>query len=178
MSNPTAEYDVQVGKVLGAHGLRGLLRVLPLTDVPGRHETLKEVMVRTARTAQVYKVERATPAQKGLWLVRLEGISDRTQAETLRGAELFVREADLPELPEGQYYVHQILGLKVITTGGRELGPVTEVLPTGANDVYVTSAGLLPATEEVIKEIDLEAGTMTVEPLPGMLEEPADEDAD
>ncbi|MEN6547993.1 MAG: ribosome maturation factor RimM [Armatimonadia bacterium] len=179
MSNPTAsEYDVQVGKVLGAHGLRGLLRVLPLTDVPGRHQTLEEVMVRTARTAQLYKVVTATPAPKGLWLVRLEGVSDRTQAETLKGAELFVRETDLPELPEGQYYIHQILGLRVITTQGRELGPITEVLPTGANDVYVTPAGLLPATDEVIKEVDLEAGTMIVDPLPGMIEEPADEDAD
>jgi len=59
---------------------------------------------------------------------------------------------------------------------GRELGPVTDVLPTGANDVYVTAAGLLPATDEVIKAIDLATGTMLVDPLPGMLDEPDDAD--
>lgn len=170
-TNTSTEYDVQVGRVLGAHGLRGLVRVLPLTDVPDRHRTLKQVMVRTARTQQLLTIERAAPAGKGLWLVKFEGLDDRTAAEKLKGAELFVSDDDLPPLPEGQYYIHQIVGLQVRTVEGRDLGPVTEVLHTGANDVYVTGAGLLPATDEVIKEIDLPAGTMLVDPLPGMLDE-------
>jgi 16S rRNA processing protein RimM len=176
-SSPTSsEYDVQVGRIVGAHGLRGLLRVLPLTDVPERHKTLKRVLVRSARSERTFDIASATVAHNGLWLVRFEGIEDRTAAEGLKGAGMFIREADLPALPEGRYYVHQIVGLRAVTVGGRDLGPVTEVLPTGANDVYVTAAGLLPATDEVIKQIDLQAGTMLVDPLPGMIDEPEDAD--
>lgn len=185
MSTTSTDYDVQVGRILGPHGLRGLVRVLPLTDVPDRHRTLKQVMVRvgasgtsaptrvapTRRLEQVMTIERAEPSGKGLWLVKFEGIEDRTAAEKLKGGEMFIRDEDLPPLPEGQYYVHQVIGLQVRTVDGRDLGPVTDVLQTGANDVYVTAAGLLPATDEVIKEVDLQAGTMRVDPLPGMLEE-------
>ncbi len=177
MNRPTSsEYDVQVGRILGPHGLRGLVRVLPLTDVPDRHRTLKRVLARTARSEQQLTIERAQPTRHGLWLVQLEGVTDRTAAEKLKGAELFIRDEDLPPLPEGRYYVHQIVGLQVRTVDGRDLGPVTEVLPTGANDVYATAAGLLPATDEVIKAIDLAAGTMLVDPLPGMIDEPEDAD--
>jgi 16S rRNA processing protein RimM len=172
----SSEYDVQVGRVLGPHALRGMVRVLPLTDVTDRHRTLKQVLARTARTEQLLTIAQAQPAKKNLWLVRFEGVEDRTAAEKLKGAELFIRTEDLPPLPEGRYYIHQVVGLRVLTVDGRELGPVTDVLPTGANDVYVTPAGLLPATDEVIKAIDLEAGTMLVDPLPGMIDEPADAD--
>jgi len=172
----SSEYEVQVGRILGPHALRGLVRVLPLTDVPGRHQTLKRVLLRTARTERFLDITSATVAKHGLWLVRFEGIEDRTGAESLQGGELFIRDEELPALPEGRYYIHQIIGLRVVTVDGRELGPITEVLPTGANDVYVTAAGLLPATDEVIKQIDLQAGTMLVAPLPGMIDEPDDAD--
>lgn len=188
----SSEYDVQVGRVLAPHGLRGLVRVLPLTDVPDRHRTLKQVLARgpghpgpasgpsetsgPTRGEQLLTVTRAELARHGLWLVRFEGIDDRTAAEKLQGAELFIRDEDLPPLPEGRYYIHQIVGLQVRTVDGRELGPVTDVLQTGANDVYETPAGLLPVTAEVIKHIDLEAGTMLVDPLPGMIDEPEDAD--
>lgn len=175
MTNPHSEYDIAVGKILSAHALRGWVRVYPTTDVPDRHRTLKEVLVRTARTEQLLQIRAIKLSDKGTWLLHFEGINDRTAAEALRGAMMYIREADLPALPEGRYYVHQIIGLKVVTTEGRVLGSVTDVLETGANDVYVTPAGLLPATEEVIKQIDLEAGTMLVQPLPGMLDESADE---
>lgn len=178
MSSQTSSYDVHVGKILGAHGLRGAVRVLPHTDVPDRHKTLKEVLVRTARAERMMTVSAAAPTGKGLWLVKFDGTSDRTEAEKLTGGEILIRDEDLPDLPEGEYYVHQIVGLRVVTVSGRELGPVTEVLPTGANDVYVTEAGLIPATHEVVKEIDLQAGRMVIDPLPGMLEEPGKEDAD
>jgi len=187
----SSEYDVQVGRILGPHALRGMVRVLVLSDVPDRHRTLKQVMARGPghpgsasgpsgtsgpTREQLLTIERAQPAKQGLWLVRFAGVEDRTAAEKLKGAELFIRTEDLPPLPEGRYYIHEIVGLRVVTVDGRELGPVTEVLRTGANDVYVTAAGLLPATDEVIKAIDLAAGTMRVDPLPGMIDEPADAD--
>ena len=165
------DYDVLVGRILGAHAWKGTVRIAPQTDVPDRHQTLKEVLVRTARAAVLLKVEKAAESSKGTWLVRFEGITEREQSEALRGGLLYIREADLPELPAGRYYIHQIIGLKAITTAGRDLGPVTDVLVTGANDVYVTAAGLIPATAEVVKEIDLQAGTMLIEPLVGMFDD-------
>ena len=100
-----------------------------------------------------------------------EGINDREGAEALAGGVMYIREQDLPVLPEGRYYVHQIIGLEAVTLEGRRLGPVTDVLVTGANDVYVTPAGLIPATAEVVREIDLATGQMLIAPLPGMLED-------
>lgn len=169
--NSNSEYDVQVGRILGAHALKGSVRVVPTTDVPDRHRTLKHVLVRTARAEMLLTVEKAAESSKGTWLVRFKEIKDRNGAEPLAGGVMYVRDEDLPELPEGEFYVHQIIGLRVITVAGRELGEITDVLETGANDVYVTPAGLIPATHEVVKAIDLPTGTMLIDPLPGMLDD-------
>jgi 16S rRNA processing protein RimM len=166
-----SEYDIQVGRVATAHGLKGLVRVAPSTDIPDRCRTLKEVMVKTARAARLHRVLAAKEIARGAWLMRLEGIEDRTQAEALRGAALLVREEDSPRLPEGIYYRHQIIGLRVVTTDGREVGAITDIIETGANDVYVTAAALIPAIPQVVKALDLETGTMLIEPMPGLLPE-------
>jgi 16S rRNA processing protein RimM len=114
--------------------------------------------------------------QKGMVYLRLSGIEDREAAAELRGRLLAIAESELEPLPEGQYYRFQLIGLTVISTGGEELGRVTEVLSTGANDVYVVSGDrgelLLPATDEVVREIDLQSGRMLIEALPGLLPPP------
>ncbi len=164
-----SEYDVQIGKVLGAHGLRGEVKVASLSDLPGRYQSLKEVLVRTAKTAATHRVLGVREIGPATWLIQLEGISDRTAAETLRGAALMVREADSPPLPPDVYYVHQLIGLRVVTTDGREVGVITDVIETGANDVYVTEQALIPAIPQVVQAVDLDAGTMLIEPMPGLL---------
>jgi len=91
------------------------------------------------------------------------------------GRTLLVESSRLPELPEGQYYHYQILGLSVVDSRGNALGTIEEVLETGSNDVYVARAGdreiLIPATDEVIAEIDLSVRRMTINVLPGLIEE-------
>jgi 16S rRNA processing protein RimM len=169
--SPASEYDVHVGKIVAVHGLRGDVRVGPMSDIPGRCHTLREVLVKTSRGASLRRVVSATQEPKGTWRLHLEGVDDRTAAEALRGALLMVREEDCPPLPEGEYYVHQIVGLQVETTDGRQLGPVTDVLETGANNVYVTDAGLIPAIPQVVKSVDLEAGKIIIEPMAGMLQD-------
>lgn len=163
------EYDVQIGQILGAHGLRGEVKVASLSDIPGRFATLSEVAVRTARTMTVRRVLGARETGPGTWLLRLEGIGDRTTAEALRGAALLVREVDSPSLPPDVYYIHQLIGLRVVTTDGREVGTISEVIETGANDVYVTENALIPAIPQVVQAVDLEGGTMLIEPMPGLL---------
>lgn len=107
-------------------------------------------------------------------LLRLDSVTDRTAAAELRGTYLYVPESEAVALPPGEYFVHHIVGLTVMTLGGETLGTVAEVLHTGSNDVYVVRRDgreiLLPATKEVVREIDLEAQIMRVELLPGLLD--------
>jgi 16S rRNA processing protein RimM len=106
-------------------------------------------------------------------LLHLESVDDRNAAEKYRGAEVRLRSSEIPGLPPGTYYHWQIIGLHVITEEGEPLGRVTEILQTGANDVYVVRGEtqgeiLIPAIEPVVREIDLEAQTVRVHLLPGL----------
>ena len=106
-------------------------------------------------------------------IIALEGIDDRDVAAFLRNQLVFVPSAEEPPLPEGEYYHHQLIGLKVQTPEGRDLGALSEILLTGANDVYVVlgpdgSELLLPAIGDVVLNIDLELGRILVNLIPGL----------
>jgi 16S rRNA processing protein RimM len=163
---------VVVGTVVGPHGVRGEVKVRPAADRPGRLGELPSVTLALRGGRQVLaRVSGYRPYEgKGVELLSFEGYADRTAAAALTGAHLLVRPEDSPALPEGEFYEWQLIGLRAVTTDGRDLGAVEEVLRTGANDVYVTSRGLLPATADVIKEIDLQARRIVVVPVPGLLD--------
>ena len=162
---------VAIGRVGAPWGVRGAVRVLPLTD---RRAQL--AAGRTVTVAGERRTIESTRWQKGLAYLRLSGTDDREAASALRGRLLAVAESDLEPLPEGHYYRFQLIGLAVISTDGEELGRLTDVLSTGANDVYVVRGDrgelLLPATDEVVREIDLETGRMLIEVVPGLLPQP------
>ena len=112
-------------------------------------------------------------------LVQLGGVVDRTAAERLRGLWLFVPESEAAELAEGFYWIHDIIGLRVVEAEGGVLGEIVQVLATGANDVYIVRPGagqnrgqeiLLPAIPDVVQAIDLAQGTMTVRVPDGLLD--------
>jgi 16S rRNA processing protein RimM len=110
----------------------------------------------------------------GRWAVlKLAAIASRETAGRLRGEYLLVPERDLPPLPEGQYYRFQLLGLRVASSDGRDLGAITDILSTPENDVYVVTgpAGevLVPAVDDVVLDVDLDAHTVTIEIVPGLL---------
>lgn len=112
---------------------------------------------------------------RGDYLVFLHGCNDREAAEALRGAELQLRLEDSAPLPEGVYYHWQILGLRVVTEDGRQLGEVSEILETGANDVYLVRSSdggelLLPALRTVVLQVDERAGQLLVRLPPGLVE--------
>jgi 16S rRNA processing protein RimM len=110
----------------------------------------------------------------GELLLQLADVRDRNAAEMLRDQLVQIAREDATPLEPGQFYEYQIVGLNVVTTDGEPLGQVAEVLSTGANDVYIVQGPrgevLLPARAEVVQAIDLDAGTMTVTLLPGLLE--------
>jgi 16S rRNA processing protein RimM len=163
---------VAVGRVVRPWGLRGDLKLESLTDFPED---------RFAPDASLWLdgVERTVEharSQKGALYVKLSGIEDATAAEAYRGLLLEVPEASLPPLEADEYYHHQLVGLRVVTTDGIELGTVAEVLPTGGNPVLLVrgAAGeaALPFVDDVVKRVDLEGGSVTVELMEGLLPEP------
>lgn len=121
------------------------------------------------------KVASVRPHNKFL-LIRFEGVETPEEASLLRNTWVFVRADDRPPLPENEYYFHQLLGLRVVTVSGRELGQVHEIIETGANDVLVVRDAdgkeeLLPFIASVIGRVDLEAALIEVTPLPGLLKD-------
>jgi len=158
---------VAVGRVRGVHGVRGELKVEPLTDAPDRFQPGATVHVggapRMVRSARVHR---------DVILVVLRGIDTPERAGALRGTLLEVPEGELPQLEEGRFYRHQIVGLQVFDVEANALGRIEQVLETGANDVYVTRSEegelLIPAIDSVIKQVDVAAGRIVVELLPGL----------
>lgn len=107
--------------------------------------------------------------------IAFDGIDSVNAAEALRNLSVAIPRADAPALPEGHFFVDQVVGLRAVTTGGREIGRITEVIATGANDVYVVRGPqgevLIPAIRDVVVEIDVANGLLRVEPMPGLLDE-------
>ncbi len=149
-----------IARVLGAKGLAGAFRVEPLTDVLERLAVGSLLYLEgedQQRRIVTHEAGGKVPA------IALEGISDRGSAEALAGRYLEVEQV---ALPEGRWYWHQIVGLRVSDEVGREIGRVVEVFRAGENEVYRIEGPqdelLIPALRDVIRAVDLEAGTMTV----------------
>ena len=175
---PPASERVAVGRINATWGLRGHVKVTSFSGNPDRFAPGAEVIVRGE-----YRriLDLRTP--QGYPIVQFEGYEDVTAAEVLRGEVIEIAEADLPTLPEGEHYIHDLVGLEVVTREGEAVGRLVEVLTTGANDVYLVrrataSEGgeprqrdiLIPAIADVIVAVDVPGGRLVIEPLPGLLD--------
>lgn len=158
-----------IGKVLAPRGVHGEMRVHVETEIPERFQILERVYV--GPQYQCFAVRRAR-LFKGQALLQLEGIDDRDAAEAWRNAYVYVPIEEALPVGEDEYYYHEIVGLSVVTEEGEQIGRVTDILATGANDVYVVRGRrgelLLPAIGEVILDIDLDDHTITVRIPPGL----------
>lgn len=164
-----------IGTVKQAHGVKGELKVAPLTDTPAYYEQCGSVILETKQGLRDFRVSRMRAAGAH-WIVALDGLSDREGAEAFCGARVLLRDAELRPLRPGEYFRHDLVGCMVETVAGESLGRVSSVMETGANDVLVVgeSGVLVPMLAEVLKDVDLERKTIRIEPLPGLLE--ADEE--
>lgn len=180
---------LRIGEIVSVHGVKGALKVLPLTDNPIRFCSLAEVDVVPKRgkgkglndgNCTTYKVISATPAGNVV-LLKLYGIDDRDKAEQFRGMFLEIPREKAVKLPKDSYFIGDLLGCTVKTEEGEILGKLTDVQSTGANDIYeVTPEGTsgnkkknvmwLPAIGEVIKDVDVAKGEIIVTLLPGLRE--------
>lgn len=172
---------VIIAEIASTFGLRGAVKASILTDFPERFDRLTEVFLAppgapldAPRTR--YEVMSARVQNEKQVQLRFAGVTKIEQAEQLRGFTVAVPIADAVELPEGEYFIFQIIGLDVYTTTGENLGRVVNVESQVSNDLYVVRNPaspkdlLLPAIKDVVKKIDLEAGRITVELLDGLLD--------
>ena len=107
--------------------------------------------------------------QKNVFIIKLKGIDDINLIEKYKGSKVYIDEADLPKLPEGQYYDHDLIGLDVITDDGKNLGKLDDIFNTGANDIYQVGEILLPAIDDVVKKIDIENKQIIVHIIKGLI---------
>ena len=176
MTSRTELFDI--GRIVRPHGVRGEVKVEPSTQFPDRFLEMESVIVRPPnREPRRYQIAQARH-QNNFVLLKLVDIDSMEAAEALRGSDLLVTREELVSLPPGHYYIFDLIGLKVVTVDGRELGTVKDVLQPGANDVYVVQSPteaareiLLPAIKDVVKEIDVESGRMVVQLLPGLFDD-------
>jgi 16S rRNA processing protein RimM len=151
------------------------VRVRPLGRFPQRFRELRRIYLGESRQpADVLQRRIYRSGNQDGVVMRVDVLTSREAARERIGEYVYVPESEAVPLPEGEYFVHQIVGLAVRTVSGEPLGTVREVLQTGSNDVYLVKGAhgevLLPATKEVLKAIDLAGGTMTVQLLPGLVE--------
>jgi 16S rRNA processing protein RimM len=172
---PTADGPafLEVGKVRRPHGVHGEVVAEIYTDFPDRLNPNKAIFIGEKHVKLVITSKR--PHNEGL-LLGFEGVTNPEQAGRYRNQVLSIAASEASELPHGAFYFHELLSLKVVDEVGNILGSLTEILETGANDVYVVthSSGrelLIPAIPEVVVDVDLEGKTMKVHLLPGLLDE-------
>jgi 16S rRNA processing protein RimM len=163
---------VVIGLLKRAHGVKGEICVQPVSDVPERLKGLERVLMRHEGNTKEILVERVR-GEGGKFFLKIRGVDDRTAAETLAGAELGVKRKDVYPVPEGTYYVFDLIGCKVVGESERYVGTIRDVLKTPANDVFAveTAAGeiLIPMVLSVVKEIDLDNKVVKIEEIEGLL---------
>jgi 16S rRNA processing protein RimM len=165
---------ITIGQVLKPRGVRGEVKVLPLTDIPDRFEHLDVVYVPISPERVLSVAIEHVSYYKGFIYLRFQGRSSREAVLELIGHPVQIEQTTSPELPQGVYYHYEILDSEVYTEDNQYLGSVGDILETGAHDVYVVQGEereyLIPATEEIVVKIEREKKRITIHPLEGLLE--------
>ncbi len=162
---------LEVGEIVNTHGLRGEVKIVPWTDTPDVFEDIKNIYLKNGNILTVKGVK----YQKNNIIVKFGEISDIDEAMKYKGQVLSADRSELGELPEGVYYVADLIGMKVVTDAGEELGAVSDVIQTGANDIYeVKRKGekplLIPVIDDVVLNVDTESSVITVHLIEGLLD--------
>ena len=162
---------LEIGKLVNTHGIRGEVKIQPWCDDPDVFDELEYLTI----GGKEYEIER-NRFHKNCQIVKLAGLDDINQAELLKNQIVYI-ERDAMPLPEGRYFVADILGLEVREENGRVLGEVGDVIKTGSNDVYVLKNTfnkkqiLIPVLDSVVKEVSVEGGYIIVELMKGLIDE-------
>lgn len=168
------EDKFRVGVIASTHGLRGEVKVFPTTDDAKRFKQLRDVFLDTGQELKALEVERVR-FFKNMVIVKFRGYDTIDQVEPFKGKDLLVSRGNAVELGPDENFIADLIGLEVVTDEGERLGELTDVLQTGANDVYVVKMDngrevLLPSIKQCVLNVDLEAGKITVHLLDGLLD--------
>ena len=164
---------LEIGQIVNTFGIKGMVKIKPFTDDINRFDRLKKVYISNKNGKKEYQIQEVK-YHKNMVLMKLEGIDTPERADLLRQSYLLVGRADEEPLEEGVYYIVDLLGLEVYTDENKLLGKVEDIFNTGSNDIYVIKDEmgkqiLLPGIPEVLKNVDLEKGRITVHLIPGLI---------
>ena len=165
---------LQVGIIASTHGVRGEVKVYPTTDDPRRFRRLKEVVLDTGREKLNLEIE-GVKFFKQFVILKFKGLDNINDIEKYSQKSLYVTRKNAVRLQRDEYFIADLIGLKVQDEDGTELGTVKDVIETGANDVYEVEMAdgrslLLPAIKQCILNVDVENGMMQVHVLEGLLD--------
>ena len=164
---------LKVGVITTTHGVRGEVKVYPTTDEPERFLDLDYVLLDTGRELRRLDIKNVR-FFKNLAILKFDGIDNINDIEKYKGRDLWIPREEAQELDEDEYYIADLLGMKVLLEDGSEFGTLRDVMETGANDVYIVDSVkhgevLLPAIKECILDVDIKTNTMTVHLMKGLL---------
>lgn len=165
--------ELQVGVITQTHGIKGEVKVFPTTDDPARFRNLKRVIMDTGKERLELEIS-GVKFLKQYVIVGFQGIDSINDVEKYKGARLYVTRDNAVRLRKDEYFVADLIGMKIVTEDGEPFGIMKDVMATGANDVYVVeredaSEILLPAIRECVRNIDMEQGVITVHIMDGLL---------
>lgn len=165
---------VLVGKIVGTHGIKGLLKVYSYSGNIESLQSAGTVFLKDSKGALSEHVIRSVSAHAGGFIVGLDDFADINLVLPLNGCELYLKLSQLPVPDEDEYYWRDLIGLTVVTDEGAELGTLVDIFETGSNDIYVVRGEskeyLIPAIADVISLVDIPGKKMIITPLEGLLD--------
>ena len=166
------EKYLELGQIVNVKGLKGEVKVNSFSENSSRFESLSKVFLKIKGEIKQFEIERVGYSKNQV-IIKFVGINTIEEAEKLRNSYILIDRDSLEKLPEGVYYIADLIGLDVFTDNGDYLGKVDDIYNTGSNDIYVVKndlgqSKLLPGIEEVIKNIDLKSGKIIVNLIEGL----------
>ena len=167
------EKQLQVGVISSTHGVRGEVKVFPTTDDVTRFRQLKKVYLDTGREMLPLEIQNVK-FFKQFAILKFKGIDNINDIEKYRGKSLMIDREDAVDLDEDEYFIADMIGMKVCTEDGCEFGTLKDVMETGANDVYIIDSlehgeVLIPAIRECILDVDMDEERMTIHLMEGLV---------
>lgn len=167
------EEYLEIGQIVNTFGIKGQVKVVPFTDDITQFDTLKQIYIEKRKNLELFEIEKSN-YHKNMMILKLKGIDTPEQAESLRNCYIKINRKDARKLPEGTYFIVDLIGLDVYTDEEKLLGTLEDIYNAGSSDIYVvrTSEGkqiLLPAIKDVIKKVDIENKKVIVHIIEGLI---------
>ena len=164
---------LEIGQIVNTFGIKGQVKVMPFTDDIKKFDKLKEIYIEKKHELKLFQIEKVNYS-KNMVILKLKGIETPEEAERLRNSYLKINRKDAKKLPEGTYYIADLIGLDVYTDENKLLGKVDYIYNAGSSDIYVVKDEqgkeiLLPAIKEVLKQVDLENKKIIVHIIKGLI---------